>query len=67
MVLQDSTVILSVRCDGKLYVQEAGQSRENREGRHGGLQATWPWGDSGAGLGDHGTRGQESWGGSDLL
>ncbi|KRZ63514.1 hypothetical protein T10_6738, partial [Trichinella papuae] len=23
MVLQDSTVILSVRCDGKLYVQEA--------------------------------------------
>ncbi|KRY96202.1 hypothetical protein T4C_8453, partial [Trichinella pseudospiralis] len=27
MALQDSTVILSVRCDGNLYVQEAGQSR----------------------------------------
>ncbi|KRY87322.1 hypothetical protein T4D_13582 [Trichinella pseudospiralis] len=27
MALQDSTVILSVRCDGSLYVQEAGQSR----------------------------------------
>ncbi|KRY63974.1 hypothetical protein T4D_641 [Trichinella pseudospiralis] len=26
MALQDSTVILSVRCDGSLYVQEAGQS-----------------------------------------
>ncbi|KRY81955.1 hypothetical protein T11_16098, partial [Trichinella zimbabwensis] len=41
----------------------SGHLSENREGQHGGLQATWPWGDSGAGLGDHGTRGQESWGG----